>query len=403
MNELEEMLKGINELKTEYDKEREKNRFNVFTAMYRDNEEVKLHSRFISYLLCSKSGHGMGNKFFRLFLEEVLLLTDAQFNMESYQVIPNESNKTEYKEIDILVTDEERAIIIENKIDAKASNHIWKIEKNTETDRRYIGQLDRYYHTIITGIDKDGKWGIKRNTVYVYYLNKNGQQSSDLDESIKILQGKPENWKGIISYGNEIRQWLDKCVKEVPLEKSSLKEFIQQYLNLINKMTHNDISPNEINELKEQIASNLKSAQHLIDNFKHVKEYTVVDFWKRLKEELAKNFKIHKYYSDKHSDFHKTIEEVTNNNKDINHGILFDYEEGKMAFISGWRKLSWGIVNKGWFDFSNKDLQEIRFSDFSTENTYRLIDSKNMEIAIKNIINEILEKQKDNFANINLY
>lgn len=57
MDKLNKLFEDISKIKTEYDKEREKNRFNIFTAMYRTNEEIKLHSRFISYLLCSKSGH----------------------------------------------------------------------------------------------------------------------------------------------------------------------------------------------------------------------------------------------------------------------------------------------------------------------------------------------------------
>ena len=65
MDKLNKLFEDISKIKTEYDKEREKNRFNIFTAMYRTNEEIKLHSRFISYLLCSKSGHGMGNTFFK--------------------------------------------------------------------------------------------------------------------------------------------------------------------------------------------------------------------------------------------------------------------------------------------------------------------------------------------------
>lgn len=64
MDKLNELLNSIKVSKSKYDEKREKNRFNIFTAMYKSNEEVKLHSRFISYLLCSKSGHGMGGCFF---------------------------------------------------------------------------------------------------------------------------------------------------------------------------------------------------------------------------------------------------------------------------------------------------------------------------------------------------
>jgi len=98
-------------------------------------------------------------------------------------------------------------------------------------------------------------------------------------------------------------------------------------------------------------------------------------------------------YSDKHIEFHKTISEVTHENKDINHGILFDFEDGTTAYVSGLGQLSWGIVNEEWFTFEDKYTENICFSEFSSENTYRLIDKENMEEVVKIIINEISMKQ----------
>lgn len=51
---MEQLLKSISELKTEYDNRREKDRFNIISIFHKEREE-KLHSRVISYLLSPSS------------------------------------------------------------------------------------------------------------------------------------------------------------------------------------------------------------------------------------------------------------------------------------------------------------------------------------------------------------
>lgn len=84
------LLESINDIKNEYDNERKKNRFNVFTALFKENDEVKLHSRFISYLLSSNSGHGMEDLFLKIFVRDILKIKEIEFDINSCEVIPNE-------------------------------------------------------------------------------------------------------------------------------------------------------------------------------------------------------------------------------------------------------------------------------------------------------------------------
>ncbi len=392
MDKLNKLFEDISKIKTKYDKEREKNRFNIFTAMYRTNEEVKLHSRVISYLLCSKSGHGMENIFFKLFLTVVLKLNENEVDVNNYEVKPNEIDKREYKNIDILITDKKRAVIVENKIDAGDSN-------DPDAKPGYKGQLDRYYNTIKTGVDKNDKedFTYQRNSVYVYYLSKG---NPPLKESIEeILKNNPD-WKGVVSYGSEIGEWLDKCINEIPSEKSSVKEFVQHYLNLINKMTHNDINKEERLNLKQRVAENWESTKYLIDHFKHVKWHTVHEFWIELEKKIKEHYNSVKLFPD---NFDSTITQITHQSKNENHGITFEIKNGMTAYISGAGKLSWGVLegsSKKWADFKQEMIENIIFSDFSTEKTYRLIDKKNMEDAVKTIIEEIKEEQINNFKNL---
>lgn len=212
-------------------------------------------------------------------------------------------------------------------------------------------------------------------------------------ESIGELKTVP-----VIYYGHEIRDWLMGCIEEVPNEKNIVAQIIQQYLYLIDKLTHNYISIEERNELKDATANNWKSAKYLIDNFKHVKWHTVDVFWKCLKSKLEKEYDNVSFYP---TDFVKLMDEVTHKNADKNMGILFDIEQDKRAYISSQGKLSWGLLEpKKWADFKNEYTEDICFSNFSTENTFRLIDKQNTENTIDCILNEIKEEKENNFKNL---
>lgn len=401
---MEKLFENIDKLKTEYDKKREKDRFNVVTALHKERDEVNLHSRFISYLLSPKSGHGMNNSYSELFIQGVLKLNKEKFDLSNFKVLPNEKIKSEYKEIDILIINKTKsqAIIIENKIDAKDSNIDCKVDG-------YKGQLERYYNTIQRGIDKDGKPcpEYQCNNVYVYYLSHNKQPSH---VSIGMLNNEPNSWNNnnIISYEYHIREWLKNCIENTPEEKSLVKEFIKHYLKLIDIMTHNDIPVEERLNLKSIVAKNIESSKYLIDNFKHVKWHTVYEFWselyKLLKTAEFDDIEIFPHSESKKVDdklFIKVITDITYYNKDINHGILFKLKDGTRAYISGLGKLSWGIVEpKTWANFESETIEDICFSDFSTKNTYNLIDKKDMTTAVESILDEISEAQNNNFQNL---
>lgn len=383
INSLNQLFQEVKILQEKNNEEKEKNRFNVFTALYKHNEEVRLHSRFISYLLSPISGHDMKDVFLKHFVYEILKITKDEFNIENCEVIPNEFNKKEENEIDILIKNKKykQAIVIENKIDAKESNHFNKEEG-------YKGQLERYFNEL-----KDK--GYQESKIHVFYLTKQRRPS---DYSLGVLKDK-QNWRDCLYYGNEIREWLQKCIESVASEKENLKEFIQQYLNLINKMTHNDLTMEEKIELKNKISKNIESTKYLNNNFKHVKWHTIDDFWNELKKQLEKEFNNVRFYPDKNSDFHNIITLVSHQNKNINHGILFNIDSEDSFYISGLGDLSWGIHEKGWFAFENKDIENINFSDFSSNNTYNLIDTEKMKTTVKLIIDEILEEKRNDFIN----
>lgn len=179
---------------------------NIFKVLFYGHEEVTLHSRFISYLLSLKE-----EKFLELFVRRILKLEEEKFIISHSEVIPNEQNKTEYEEIDILILNEneKQAIIIENKINANDT-----IDEGQEKDSGYRGQLERYYNTIVRGVDKNNKpckYKCDEDKTYVYYLTLYKEPTN---ATIGELQKKgifnPE--KHIINY-YQIQEWLSLCIE----------------------------------------------------------------------------------------------------------------------------------------------------------------------------------------------
>ena len=136
--------------------------FNVFTTLLPYDDEVYLHSRFISTMLDPECPHKFKDVFLKTFLN--VLGSEFEYNLNNLLVKPSSTDWTEYKEIDILLIDRHKgnAVIVENKINAKDSNHADE------------GQLERYYRRLI---DEDH---ISPKNIEVYYLNT----------SVKIYRAK---------------------------------------------------------------------------------------------------------------------------------------------------------------------------------------------------------------------
>jgi len=93
------------------------NQFNIFRVMFKLHDEKYLHSRFISFLLDPNGSHGQGTRFLALFLE---VMGVSNYSLDGVTVNPNEQNRGEIHNIDILINNKyKQAIIIENKVFAK--------------------------------------------------------------------------------------------------------------------------------------------------------------------------------------------------------------------------------------------------------------------------------------------
>ncbi|AEA43008.1 PD-(D/E)XK nuclease family protein [Fluviicola taffensis] len=386
--------------------EKDKEEFNIFSALHKENDEVRLHSRFLSVLLSPESKHNKKDMFLKLFLKT---LSIDNFETENIKVYPTEFNKSEFNEIDILIINRisKQAIIIENKIGAGDSNH---------EDR---GQLEGYYE-LIHELES-----IPKERIYVYYLTVDGHlptsESLGKYDSLENMNGKT------IDYEHEIQNWLTLCLHEC-ITQPFLRESIIQYINLIKQMTNDNTNIQERIEIRNLISSSdetMSSTRLLIENFKHIKWHTTSDFWNELCSELEKvGFTISSkpteanITSTTHYEVYKSSYKTSND-----YGIKFYNSSNIQFFIwngTGDDWLYWGFdkkslspehnlnlttylnQNPGFFNFFEQenyskyfnlvDDENIYFPNFTLKGTFDLIRENHRNMMISNkLVPEIIE------------
>ena len=198
-------------------------RFNLFSVLRIQSKEELTHSRFIAELLNPKGKHGKGSLFLELFLHQLEIddvkVEGAKIHLE-YSIGNISKKKSEGGRIDIYIEASGKNIIIENKIYADEQKE----------------QLVRYSNS--------------RSNAHLLYLTLFGDLSSDHD---RLTNGDHLLYRPI-SYSSDILNWLQLCIKEAH-NLPFVRENIQQYINLVSKLTNQSISNKMTNELVSSIAA----------------------------------------------------------------------------------------------------------------------------------------------------
>ena len=190
-------------------------RFNIFTILRREDDEVYLHSRFLAELLDPDGDHCQGDALLDAFLRQIGI---EGFRMESVSV------RREYQDIDILVTNEDQAIIIENKVYAQDQKR----------------QLERYYRAM----RREGS-----EVVRVVYLTLDGARPSrySLGDLPRIVG---DDAVCCISYDEDVHAWLDTCI-DLSSRHPVLRETLVQYQRLVERLTGQSFSQDYIMEITQ--------------------------------------------------------------------------------------------------------------------------------------------------------
>lgn len=206
--------------------------FNIFDMLGQNTRELT-HSAFIAQLLNPRGGHGMNTCFLESFIDTLNSGSEGNvhlnFDLEGVEVEiekdfgvkQGEGREAVGGRIDIYIKNKKgEVIVIENKIYA--------------TDQE--DQLQRYRNS--TGKDS-----------HIFYLTLDGHTPRNTPDDVGYR---------IISYKNEIHNWLTKC-REKSTECQNLYSAISQYMSTVENLTIDQ----EIRDLIGESSSNIKAALHI--------------------------------------------------------------------------------------------------------------------------------------------
>lgn len=241
--------------------------------------DEQVHSKIIVSLLKPDGKHRQGELFLRLFIETLndaipfdVPLSCANANVKREEPIGEINNKGDNPSggrLDILIYDADgHEIVIENKIFAKDQYR----------------QLERYY----TYLTRDGK----KAEVPILYLTPLGHAPSP--DSIK----NPKRIEGhyiCVSYKDFITKWLEKCESEnIP---DYLRNIIQQYQNIVNRITNQSFLQQMrnrlIQEAIEKDKESLESAFQIVAAYEDLKIDIETKFWQYIFDNIGKDLNPH--------------------------------------------------------------------------------------------------------------
>lgn len=232
--------------------------FNIFSVLHIETDEVRTHSRLIAELLSPNGTHGFNGKFLELFVKTIGIELDLNYNnCEIYvEKYVGPVTETTGGNIDILIQERgsvDNVIMIENKIYAGEQHN----------------QLLRYHNAYPNG--------------KLLYLTLDGKDSE---------QSSSEGYYESISYESEIIRWLEACKKEAT-DTPILRETLKQYINLIKKLTNQNLSSEmntEIVKLLVENEDNFNSYETLLNIQNDIKNYVIqnkiIPVFKELKQEI---------------------------------------------------------------------------------------------------------------------
>lgn len=216
--------------------------FNLFSILRSSSDEVRLHSRFLAFLLDPKATHNQGTALLNLLLKRLGI---QNFGLENATV------EVEYRNIDILVRNQtKQAVIIENKI--------------------YAGDQDEQLWGYHQRMQAEGY-----REIWTTYLTLDGAEPSEQSrKSLPVI---------LLSYEAEIIAWLKDCIPLVAREPG-VRESVFQYIELLKKLTSSDQDEIYMSKLKAEIlhGENLFVIADINHAFKSVLADLQFDIWERM-------------------------------------------------------------------------------------------------------------------------
>ena len=374
---------------------KKENKYNIFSILKQEEKEEGCHSRIIFNLINDCESNKLEKKFLKLFFKEVL---DEEFDEKKKYFVEREKNLGKYGRADLFIEDSDgKAYLIEMKINAGDQPK----------------QLSRYNQYLKKNYKDDYQ---------IYYLTLNGYHPSSYS-----LKGRAEVEYIIISFVDNIYNWIEKCIEEVGENNKILKINLEQYLETLTKITNRIGEAQKMDFIKMmKEGNNFRIAQEIVNNFEEIKQGIKEEFILELREriikklnieDIAKKKNLYEYINIiKFTEFYLYKEVLDIKNSLLTYGIGID--RGGFYFYIGLQDKKaeeWKIAKK---DIKNKFneitleynqetgtyfeyLEEEKF-DISGDNFYILIDENRKEER-EELINNLIEKFKEKYELINEY
>jgi hypothetical protein len=256
---IESLLKQVETINKKYDEINKitGRNFNVFEAGNIGHLET-FHTQLIAELLSPDGSHNQKDKFLRLFLETIGLKKLKLTNLKSYAEYVIDNNRR----IDVLIEDEDFIIGIEAKVYANDGNK----------------QLKDYFEFLKNKNKKEFK---------LYYLTLDRHLPDD--KSLQDLKIDEDVF--LLSFEDEIYNWLNECIKEVS-DVPIIREGLYQYKLLLEKLTNkNTQKEKEVKEIIGKDVESVKAADEIVRNYPDVWYEREAKFWLSLINELESSFK----------------------------------------------------------------------------------------------------------------
>lgn len=386
-------IKG-EEIIKKYPRKKE-NKYNIFSILKQEEKEEGCHSRIIFNLINDCGSNKLEKRFLKLFFKEVL---DEEFDEKKKYFVEREKNLGKYGRADLFIEDSDgKAYLIEMKINAGDQPK----------------QLSRYNQYLKKNYKDDYQ---------IYYLTLNGYHPSSYS-----LKERAEVEYIIISFVDNIYNWIEKCIEEIEENNKILKINLEQYLETLTKITNRIGEAQKMDFIKMmKEGNNFRIAQEIVNNFEEIKlgikEEFILELRERIVkklniEDIAKKKNLYEYINIiKFTEFYLYKEVLDIKNSLLTYGIGID--RGGFYFYIGLQDKKaeeWKIAKK---DIKNKFneitleynqetgtyfeyLEEEKF-DISGDNFYILIDENRKEER-EELINNLIEKFKEKYELINEY
>ena len=243
-----------------------KSRFNVFTAVLKHDDEVRLHTRWLHYLLNREAEHDCDTLFLDLFIK----------TLEQVGVQPHEDN-ADATRLDKLKT-----------FDCKTA---WAKKELPTTH----GNLDIYIESQKWGvivIENKTKSGEGDNQIHNYaeyctqhcfgpncillFLTPDGRQAE--------TAGEHNGGYYRISYRDHILPWLEECLRKT-YQYVHINQALQQYKNVVKQLLKRSSDDAYMNDVTEILKKNPAIIEHL-DHINQAVDELRKNYWGNFVPEL---------------------------------------------------------------------------------------------------------------------